>query len=230
MDLRPKIGISINYMHLGDYMQYHIRDTYLDALFKNGALPILIPPIEDKQVLMQYLDMVSFIIIIGGLDYPPLLYKEKQHPKTEPMEMHRAISDLYLLDLALKMGKPVLGICAGMQLINIFFGGKLIQHLDNVDIHYGEKMHDIYVQKDSYWLSQIIPEGKILVNSNHHQGVDPTHIGKGLKVAAVSSDGCIEALEYNSEQMILGIQWHPERMQDTDHRYRLFDFIIHFNQ
>jgi putative glutamine amidotransferase len=202
----------------------------LDALFKNGALPILIPSIEDKQVLMQYLDMVSFIIIIGGLDYPPFLYKEKQHPKTEPMEMHRAISDLYLLDLALKMGKPVLGICAGMQLINISFGGKLIQHLDNVDIHYGEKMHDIYVQKDSYWLSQIIPEGKILVNSNHHQGVDPTHIGKGLKVAAVSSDGCIEALEYNSEQMILGIQWHPERMQDTDHRYRLFDFIIHFNQ
>jgi gamma-glutamyl-gamma-aminobutyrate hydrolase PuuD len=77
MDLRPKIGISINYMHLGDYMQYHIRDTYLDALFKNGALPILIPSIEDKQVLMQYLDMVSFIIIIGGLDYPPFLYKEK---------------------------------------------------------------------------------------------------------------------------------------------------------
>lgn len=76
MDLRPKIGISINYMHLGDYMQYHIRDKYLEALFANDALPVLIPPIEDKQVLRQYINMVSALIIIGGLDYP-LIYMQK---------------------------------------------------------------------------------------------------------------------------------------------------------
>ena len=228
MDLRPKIGISINYMHLGDYMQYHIRDKYLEALFANDALPVLIPPIEDKQVLRQYINMVSALIIIGGLDYPPDLYAEKPHPKTESMERRRAVSDFYLMDIILETGKPILGICAGMQLINIFFGGKLIQHLDNVDIHYGEKMHEIYVQKDSQWLSQIIPVGKITVNSNHHQGVDPFHIGKGLKVAALSLDGVIEALEYNSEQMILGIQWHPERMNNLEHRNRLFNFLIHF--
>ena len=229
MDLQPKIGIGLNYMHLGEYMQFHIRDKYLEALFANDALPILIPPIEDKDVLRQYINMVSALIIIGGLDYPPELYGEKPHPKTEPMERRRAISDFYLLDLILETGKPVLGICAGMQLMNIYFGGKLIQHLDNLDIHYGEKMHDIYVQKDSCWLSKIIPEGKITVNSNHHQCVDPAYIGKGLKVAALSPDGCIEALEYNSEQMILGIQWHPERMQDIEHRNCLFNFIINFN-
>ena len=229
MDLQPKIGIGLNYMHLGEYMQFHIRDKYLEALFANDALPILIPPIEDKDVLRQYINMVSALIIIGGLDYPPELYGEKPHPKTEPMERRRAISDFYLLDLILETGKPVLGICAGMQLMNIYFGGKLIQHLDNLDIHYGEKMHKIYVQKDSRWLSKIIPEGKITVNSNHHQCVDPAYIGKGLKVAALSPDGCIEALEYNSEQMILGIQWHPERMQDIEHRNCLFNFIINFN-
>ena len=222
---RPVIGISMNYMQLGSYMQFHIRDKYVQALYDYGALPLLIPSFDDKTLLKQYLDMVQGLIIIGGMDYPPEMYGEAPHPKTEAMETRRAISDWMLMDLVLECGKPLLGICAGMQLINIYFGGKLIQHLDSYDVHFGEKYHEIAVQ-DSQWLSKIFPTDCLVVNSNHHQGIDPLFIGKGLKPVAFSEEGGIEALEYEGKQMILGIQWHPERISDLQHREQIFRYFV----
>ncbi len=225
MAKRPLIGISTNYMVLGKHMQFHIRDKYINALYEHGAQPILIPSFEDKDILKSYVDMVKAVIIIGGNDYPPELYGENPHPQTEPMEMRRAISDYHLVDLCLETRKPLLGICAGMQLLNIRFGGKLIQHLDNLDTHFGEKYHEITL-KENRWLSRIFGADSLIVNSNHHQGADPKHLGAGLTPVAFSADGCIEALEYESESMILGIQWHPERITDLEHRRKIFEFLI----
>lgn len=222
---RPIIGISMNYMQLGSYMQFHLRDKYVNALYEHGALPLLIPSFEDKILLKQYLDMVQGLIIIGGMDYPPALYGEEADLLTEPMELRRAKSDMLLVETILEAKKPLLGICAGMQLLNIYFGGKLIQHLDSLDTHYGEKYHEIEIT-DSRWLGQIFCEKSLKVNSNHHQGLDPLHIGKGLKPVAFAKDGVVEAVEYASEQMVLGIQWHPERIEDLEHRKRIFDFLI----
>lgn len=224
MTHRPLIGISTNYMQLGSYMQFHIRDKYVNALYDHGALPILIPSFEDKAILKQYLERVQAVIIIGGLDYPPQLYGEQAHLKTEPMEMRRAASDMLIVELCLEMSKPLLGICAGMQLINIFFGGKLIQHLDNLEMHYGEKEHPIAI-KEGRWLKPILGWDSCIVNSNHHQGIDFKHIGMGLTPVAFSPDGGIEALEYESKSMILGIQWHPERMRDLEHRRKIFEYL-----
>lgn len=223
---RPVIGISMNYMQLGSYMQFHLRDKYVNALYYHGALPLLIPSFEDKALLKQYIDMVSGLIIIGGMDYPPSLYGQELHPKTEPMEMRRAVSDMLLVELMLEAKKPLLGICAGMQLLNIYFGGKLIQHIDNLDAHFGEKYHNITV-KDSHWLENIFGAKQLIVNSNHHQGLDPAFIGKGLKPVAWADDGGIEAVELDSPQMVLGIQWHPERITDLQHRKLIFDYFIH---
>lgn len=222
---RPIVAISMNYMQLGTYMQYHIRDTYVQALYDHGALPLLIPCSDDKEVLRQYLKMAGALIIIGGMDYPPRLYGEELHPKTEPMEMHRAISDRLLMELVMELDKPLLGICAGMQLINIYFGGKLIQHIDNLDYHFGEKYHPVRIS-NSRWLKEIFPIPDIIANSNHHQAVDPAHIGNDLTPAAFSPDGGIEALEHSRETMLLGIQWHPERITDLGHRKLIFDFLV----
>lgn len=221
---RPRIAISMNYMQLGSYHQFHIRDTYIDALYRNGAQPLLIPCIADKDMLRDYLSLAGALIIIGGMDYPPELYGQAVHPKAELTHDRRVKSDFLLVETALEMRIPILGICAGMQLLNIYFGGKLIQHINELDAHYGEKYHPVQIL-GGRWLPQIFGKSEILVNSNHHQGIDPGFIGKGLQVVATAEDGMIEALEYESEQMVLGIQWHPERITDPEVSRPIFDFL-----
>lgn len=221
---RPIIGISMNFMHLGQYHQFHIRDKYIDALYNNGALPFLIPCLEDKACLREYLSRVCALVIIGGLDYPPGLYGEALHPKTELAHDRRVRSDFILLETALEEQKPLLGICAGMQLMNIYFGGKLIQHIENLDAHFGEKYHPVRIL-GGRWLPRIFGKDEITVNSNHHQGVDPQHIGQGLQVVAKAEDGMVEALEYEAPQMVLGIQWHPERIIDPEVSRPIFQFL-----
>jgi putative glutamine amidotransferase len=219
------IGLSMNYMQLGSYHQFHIRDKYIDAVYNNGGLPLPVPCLTDEQALQQYINMIDGLIIIGGMDYPPEMYGQEVHPKADIMHERRATSDPMLVDLILKTNKPVLGICAGMQLLNICRGGKLIQHLEQVDNHYGEKYHEITLS-ESRWLSQIVPGKNIFVNSNHHQGIDPNCVGKGFKVVATTADGVVEAMELEGEQLVLAIQWHPERISDLGHRKHIFEFFI----
>ncbi|HNX01437.1 MAG TPA: gamma-glutamyl-gamma-aminobutyrate hydrolase family protein [Candidatus Cloacimonadota bacterium] len=221
---RPIIGISMNYMRLGQHHQFHIRGKYIDALVANGAIPLLIPTINDPEYVEYYLQQVGAIIIIGGLDYPPSLYGQEPHPMLDPCHSRRTEADFLLVKKALEMKKPLIGFCAGMQLLNIYFGGKLIQHIDNLDDHFGEKYHKINIL-GGRWLPQIFAKNEIIVNSNHHQAVDPAHIGKGLSIVAKADDGMIEALEYESEQMVLGIQWHPERIIDPEVSRPIFQFL-----
>ncbi len=222
---KPVIGLSMNFMQLGSYHQFHIRDKYIDAVYEHGGLPMPVPTLTDADALRQYIGMIDGLIIIGGMDYPPSMYGQEPHPKADIMHERRAISDPLLVQLILETDKPVLGICAGMQLLNICAGGKLIQHLETVDNHLGEKYHDIKLT-ESRWLSQIVPGDTITVNSNHHQGIDPQFIGNGFAVVATAEDGVIEAMELEGKQMVLAIQWHPERITDLEHRRRMFDFFI----
>jgi putative glutamine amidotransferase len=215
----------MNYMRLGQHHQFHIRGKYIEAVYDYGGLPLPIPCLPDEDLLRQYIDKIDGLIIIGGMDYPPHLYSQEPHPQADIMHERRAQADPMLVSLILQTNKPVIGICAGMQLLNICLGGQLIQHLDTVDNHFGEKYHDISLS-ESRWLSQIVPGNKLIVNSNHHQGVDPNHIGKGFKVVATAQDGVIEAMELEGEQMVLAIQWHPERITDVLHRKRLFEYFI----
>ncbi len=221
---RPRIGVSMNYMKLGSHHQFHVRDRYIDAIFVSGALPCPLPCTDDKDALRQYLEGVGAVVIIGGLDYPPALYQESTHPQTEEAHERRSKGDLALLEIALDLKKPLLGICAGLQLLNVFFGGGLIQHIDNLDAHFGEKYHPVKIL-GGRWLPRIYGREEVLVNSNHHQAVDPQRIGAGLEVVARAEDGTIEALEYSSEHMILGIQWHPERISDPAVGKRVFEFL-----
>lgn len=222
---KPVIGLSMNFMQLGSYHQFHIRDKYIDAVYEHGGLPMPVPTLTDADALRHYIGMIDGLIIIGGMDYPPSMYGQEPHPKADIMHERRAISDPLLVQLILETDKPVLGICAGMQLLNICQGGKLIQHLETVDNHLGEKYHEIKLT-ESRWLSQIVHGDTITVNSNHHQGIDPQFIGKGFAVVATAEDGVIEAMELEGDQMVLAIQWHPERITDLEHRRRMFDFFI----
>ncbi len=222
---RPVIGLSMNYMQLGSYHQFHIRDTYIDAIYNHGGLPLPIICTTDRACLTEYFKMIDAIIIIGGLDYPPSMYGEEPHPTADIAHERRAYSDPLLVEFALETQTPLLGICAGMQLMNITTGGKLIQHLDTVVNHYGEKYHKIKILGGK-WLPQIFTEREITVNSNHHQGLNPDFIGKGYQVVAMAEDGVIEAIEYDTPGFALGIQWHPERILDIEHQKKFFTFLF----
>ncbi len=219
----------MNYMKLGSYHQFHIRDTYIDAIFGAGALPCLIPCTDDKAALRQYLEPLGAVVIIGGLDYPPSLYGESPHPKTEEAHWRRVKGDFALLETALQLKKPLLGICAGIQLLNVFCGGALLQHIAELDDHYGEKYHAVKIL-GGRWLPEIFGKTEILVNSNHHQAIDPKRLGAGLEVVARTEDGMVEAVEYASEQMVLAIQWQPERIIDPEVGRPVFEYLAKLAQ
>jgi len=224
MPERPVIGISMNYTLLGSYEQFHVRNRYLDAVFDNGGLPLPLPCTPDREMIRQYLDKVGALIIIGGLDYPSGMYGQAPHPKLDAVHQRRAEADLPLFKEALRLGIPILGICAGAQLINIARGGQLIQHLEPGDMHIKENYHPVKVQ-GGRWLPAIFAKDELTVNSNHHQALDPEYIGQGLRVVATAPDQVVEAVELDVPQMVLGLQWHPERITDAEHRARVFQFL-----
>ncbi|MBP7205371.1 MAG: gamma-glutamyl-gamma-aminobutyrate hydrolase family protein [Candidatus Cloacimonetes bacterium] len=223
------IGLSMSYMQLGKYFQFHVRDTYIDAIYANGGLPFPIPCTDNKAALKKYLEPLGSVVLIGGQDYPPELYGQKPHPETQKMHERRVRGDLALLETALELNKPLLGICAGMQLINIHFGGALIQHIAEAEAHQGDKLHRVRIL-GGHWLPRIFGREQILVNSNHHQAVDPERLGTGLEIVAVAEDGMVEAIEYRAEQMVLGVQWHPERIRDQAASRPLFKFLSELAQ
>ena len=149
---------------------------------------------------------------LGGCATGPVLPGAYQDPMTEG---RRAM-----------IGECTWGIWneEAWQLMNIYFGGKLIQHIENLDAHFGEKYHPVRIL-GGRWLPRIFGKDEITVNSNHHQGVDPQHIGQGLQVVAKAEDGMVEALEYEAPQMVLGIQWHPERIIDPEVSRPVFQFL-----
>ena len=224
MPKAPVIGISMSFMLLGSYHQYHIRNRYIDAVRASGALPLPIPCTTDTQSIRQYLDMADAMLFIGGSDYPPHLFGQEPHPKLNPMEDIRWQADLMLLPAAIAKGLPILGICAGHQLMAICHGGRLIQHLEQVATHTGENYHPVRITSGR-WLARIFSEKELTVNSNHHQAIDPSDPGKGLSVVALAPDGVIEAVEADLPQMVLGLQWHPERITDPIHRQMVFSFL-----
>ena len=233
----PLIGININVSyfessecqtHYKD--EYQIRISYVDCVYKAGGIPVLVPCFEDENMLRQYMQRVDGFLFIGGADYPPEFYNESLHQETKVLPKRRSSVDIMLVKLALSKQIPILGICAGIQLINIASGGKLIQHLptvrdhgpreDGTDNEHETKITGGKILKDLFGTRQI------LVNSGHHQGVDPKFVGSRLQVVAQAENGVVEAIESVDERFLLGVQWHPERIRDIDHQKKIFDAFV----
>jgi putative glutamine amidotransferase len=161
------------------------------------------------------------LVLTGGTDVDPAVYGEARHPRTEDSDRERDDRESEVLAEALELDLPVLAICRGLQLLNVFHGGDLIQHLDTVAHHQqrdGDRatpVHDILVEQDSL-LYSIAGAREWRVNSRHHQAVG--RVGKDLRVTAKDpEDGTIEALERPDKRFVLAVQWHPENqaLKDT---------------
>jgi putative glutamine amidotransferase len=205
---------------------YLIETTYARAIAEAGGIPILLPSLFEKSsVLRDAVANIDGLLLPGGRDMDPKYYNEEPHPKLRLMSKERTESEMVTLDEALKQNIPVLGICGGMQLINVFLGGSLYQDIpsmiSNAIVHEKGARHEILVE-DGTLLEEIVKEKNFSTKSYHHQSVKA--VGKGLKISALCPDGVIEAIE-KEEHFILGIQWHPER-EESEISKRIFRAFI----
>jgi putative glutamine amidotransferase len=177
------------------------------------------------------LESLDGLLLTGGTDINPRYYGQERLSLTGWPDDERDELEMRLLREALSAERPVLAICRGMQLFNVFHGGTLIQHLPSSDVHRQKSKHAepgkhpaahrIHVNADTQ-LARIIGAGEHEVNSRHHQAVDRR--GDGLIVSAISSDGVIEGLELPAKLFAIAVQWHPEdRIQVSSEDRKLFE-------
>jgi putative glutamine amidotransferase len=223
--------IGINMSPAEKNRKQTIGTSYIQALYEANAIPLPVPAIPDEGFLQKYISRINGFLFTGGSDYPPHLYGQKIQPKTKTMDKQRWQTDILLAKLILSTNKPVLGICAGIQLIALTCGGKLIQHIPTADNHFTrEKNKDAYHMvniRENSILEKIFRAGVIRVNSSHHQAVNPEFPGKNMEITAMSeNDRVVEAIEYRGKNFLLGLQWHPERIDDESHRRKIFNAFV----
>lgn len=216
LQLMIKIGITTQIEQSKNREENAINMDYIRAVINAGGLPILIPVTLDFGMLNDYLKLVDGILFTGGGDINPLLYNEQNEGLCEEMCFERDQMEMYLLKKAIEESIPVLGICRGHQLINVYFGGSLYQDLmtqyhteiDHINIESEADFiaHSVKLESTSR-IKQWYGESKIQVNSRHHQAIK--RLGEGLIITGRSKDGIVEAIEHTSHNVV-GVQWHPE--------------------
>ncbi|MER5866623.1 gamma-glutamyl-gamma-aminobutyrate hydrolase family protein [Kitasatospora sp. NPDC002040] len=217
MTNRPLIGVST---YLGDatwgpwdpQRAVLLPERYPRLVQAAGGTAVLLPP-DAPETAPGLLARLDGLVISGGPDVNPALYGARPHPKTLATAPERDLWEAALLRAALASGLPLLGVCRGMQLLNVVCGGTLIQHLEGGERHlravnrYGS--HPIRPLPGTR-LAELLPEPEVDVPTSHHQAVD--RLGEGLVVNALAADGTVEGIE--GAGFVLGVQWHPEQGDD----------------
>ena len=197
-----------------------INQDYVNAVIRAGAAPMLLPLVEDENAQIALLARVDGLLLSGGPDIDPKLYGEEIIPQCGEISAQRDTVEISLFLKALERDMPVLGVCRGIQVMNVALGGTLYQdietQLDGAIRHpcYDvprDKVHEVTVIEDSL-LYRMCGLKRFSVNSRHHQGIK--RLGHGLVATAYSRDGLIEAVDYPKEQFVTAIQWHPESLGD----------------
>jgi putative glutamine amidotransferase len=222
----PVIGITTDINADANNEERFVVDRpYAEAVVNAGGIPLFLPTLSwSRSLIRSILAKVDGLLISGGRDIDPKLYDEEPHPKLRPMKLERTQSEMVMLEESLKRDIPVLGICGGMQLINVFFRGSLYQdipsQISDAAIHEKGSEHEVCVEEDTL-LQRIIEEKRFSIKSYHHQSVKAP--GEGLRISAKCPDGIIEAIEWPN-CFVLGLQWHPEREENeiSNRIYRAF--------
>ena len=191
---------------------------YVKAVEKAGGRPVLVPP--STEGIEETLDALDAVVFTGGSDLDPEFYGEKAHPETVGVVRMRDEAELALLRAALERDMPVLGICRGIQVLNVGLGGDLEQHLEG---HRHEPpgqfiAHDVAIEPNTR-LAGMLGE-RTTVMSHHHQGIKT--LAPGLVETARADDGLLEAVEAPERRFTVGVLWHPEAGQDA----RLFETLV----
>lgn len=191
---------------------YYIKKSYQDIF---EELDILLVPVNVPNNIKEIVSICDGLIITGGADINPKFYNEQPIDKVNIDNDKNDILDFELIKAFNNAKKPILGICKGLQSINVYFGGTLYQDIKDHKLAKTDG-HNVKIIKDSS-IYDCYKKENLLVNSFHHQAIK--ELAEGFKVTAISEDGIIEGIE---KENIIAVQWHPERMNDI----RFFKFII----
>jgi putative glutamine amidotransferase len=224
---RPVIGIT-TYLERTRYTAWDLDAavlprTYFDVVADAGGNPVLLPPLGQWQA--ESVSFLDGLVIAGGADVDPDRYSQQTHPRTAGLRPDRDAAEFALVRAALAAGLPMIGVCRGMQVLNVVLGGTLNQHVPDAtgtDAHLpavGEFARNEVELDAGSKLAEILGSQE-LVSCSHHQAID--QLGAGLKVVGRAHDGTIEAVELSTADFVLGVQWHPE--QDAD--IRLFKAFV----
>lgn len=200
---------------LAIYREEAEAEPYADALRGAGLEPVMRSASEH-----WHLDGIAGLLLTGGSDVNPALYGEEPGPDTDAPDDERDAVECALIEAALRTDLPVLAICRGLQILNVYHGGSLVQHLGPVERHRvrseerGTPAHPVEILPDTL-LASIAETGLWHVNSRHHQAV--ARLGRGLRISARDrDDAMVEAVERPDCRFVLGVQWHPENQWRSD--------------
>ena len=212
---KPVIGITANY----DDGKSMLAEGYYKKVVAAGGVPLLIPPMDDTDTIINTLDRIDGLILSGGGDYNPLFCGEEPSPRLHSINGERDLPELLITRLAYNRQIPMMGICRGIQTLAMALGGTVRQDIGDTeglikhsqDAHRSVPTHSVSVCDDSV-LHHIYGSRTLYVNSFHHQAVGEP--GDKFRVVARSSDGVVEAMESTEMKSIIGVQWHPECIDD----------------
>lgn len=222
--MRPVIGITANYADGEGRLSQH----YYKSVEKAGGVPVIIPPLADTDTIINTLERIDALILSGGGDYNPLFCGEQPSTRLHSINSERDLPELLITRLAYNRQMPMLGICRGIQTLAMALGGRVEQDITtkagvikhSQDADRSEPTHTVNLKSDST-LRAIFGCDELWVNSFHHQAV--ADAGDKFCVAAQSPDGVVEAIESSEFKPIIGVQWHPECMDEC---LPLFKWIV----
>jgi putative glutamine amidotransferase len=229
---KPLIGIGSDlYVAEGHRDRVFVFGTYTEALRRAGAVAVILPPQPENAA--EVMAAIDGLLLAGGDDCDPSVYGEERHPScTTTMDVRRQENDLGLARAARELGVPTLGICLGMQVMNVAAGGTLIQdipsqhetEIQHVSEPDDRARHDIIIDGGTRLASIVGGTRETNVNSSHHQAI--RNLGEGLRAAAHAPDGLVEGIEDPRHPFYVGVQWHPEDMSGEESATSIFGAFI----
>jgi putative glutamine amidotransferase len=218
----PLVALTATTKMIDGLPRVRLNEAYVNAVRAAGMTPLIVPPLEPRE-LEPILDAVKGLVLTGGEDIDPAEYGEARHPEVQSVHTRRDKSELHLARLAREHKLPTLAICRGIQVVNVAFGGTLVQDIpsqrpSNIDHDQSEKrdhrLHNVRIEPKSR-LARALEATVATVNTSHHQSVD--RVAPGMNITARAEDGIIEGMESSDDDWwMLAVQWHPEELINDD--------------